>query len=334
MRDGTAAQPPQQQARLIAVVGPTAVGKSSLALELARRLDGEIVCADSVQIYRGCTIGSAKASEAEQAEVPHHCLDLVDPEVVYSAADFVREADSAIADIAGRGRVPIVVGGSGLYVRALLHGLSESPPADAAVRARLEALVAAHGPQVLHARLMVCDPATAERVHENDAVRIVRALEVFELTGEALSAQHGRHRFKSGRHDFAGVALTRPRAELHSRIKARAVAMLAGGFVDEVRALLEGPAGEDTQALRAIGYSAIVRYLRDHRDDTLLLHELARDTRRYARRQLVWFRSEQGFRWFRADRRDAADDIESACREFLCGASFSAGFAAEADAHL
>ena len=322
---------------LIVVGGPTAVGKSSLALELAERLGGELVSCDSVQVYRGLDIGSAKPTSEEQARVRHHLIDLLDPREIYSAARFAEDADAAIVDITARGRVPIVVGGTGLYLRALLYGLSAAPGRDDAVRARWEAVGDRDGAAALHAALALVDPSSAERLHPNDRVRVVRALEVFELTGRPLSEQQQEHGFRERRYRFAALALTLERAALDRLIDERVVAMVEAGLIDEVRGLLEAGVPPDAPALAAIGYRQTVAWLESGAPVAELVDQVARDTRAFARRQMVWFRKEPGVRWLdaatlRGERAGVVDELERALRGFLGGGGFAIGASCEADA--
>ena len=222
--------------RLCVVAGPTASGKTALAVALARRLGGEIVNADSQQVYRGLDVGTAKPTAEERAAAPHHLVDVAEPGEGMDAARFAALADAAIADVAGRGRFPIVAGGTGLYLRALLHGVVPAPGRDPALRARLEDEAARLGRPALHARLTAIDPAAAARILPNDLVRIVRALEI-AAGGRLPSELHAEHAFREDRYDAVLLALDPPRPELHARIDARVREMFAGGLLEEARAL-------------------------------------------------------------------------------------------------
>lgn len=275
----------------VLLLGPTACGKSALALALAEAVPLEIVSIDSAQVYRGLDLGSAKPSAAERACVPHHLLDLRDPAAPYSAADFTRDATAAIAAIRGRGRLPLAVGGTMLYAKALGDGLSALPAADPAVRARIDARARELGWPALHAELARLDPPTAARLPPADGQRIQRALEVIELTGRPLSAlqQAPRKPLLALRR----IALVPgDRAELHRRIEARFDAMLAAGFLDEVRALrARGDLHADLPALRAVGYRQAWAHLAGAtRFDEFRAAAIAA-TRRLAKRQLTWLRS-------------------------------------------
>jgi len=278
--------------RVVCIVGPTASGKTALGLELAERLGGEIVSADSRQIYRRLDVGTAKPTAAERARVPHHCLDLVDAGESFDVARFRAAAAAAIAAIAARGSVPLVVGGTGLYVRALLRGLCPAPPRARALRAELEATVAAAGSAALHQRLVALDPTTAARVAPRDTVRIVRALEVALATGVPLSRWQAEHRFAERPYDTLVIGLARPTAELDARIAVRADAMVAAGFLDEVRALAARGVVVD-----AVGYREMLACVAGRTDLATALAATVRATRRFAKRQRTWFRREPDVVW-------------------------------------
>ena len=288
--------------RVVLVVGPTAAGKTALALALAEAANAEIVSADSQQVYLGMDIGTSKATAAERARVPHHVVDVVRPDQAMTAARWAQLADAAIADIAARGKHALVCGGTGLYVRALLYGLFDGPPADAALRARLEAEAdaAPDGTASLWTRLSAVDPTAAARIDRRDRVRLVRALEVHELTGEPISVHQERHDYKNAplRYAARGIGLAPPRPELHRRIEARVDEMLAAGLEAEVRAL--GAAGYDfgLRAFSAIGYREMCAYVQGKLSLAELAPAIKSATKRYARRQLSWFRTEPTVSWY------------------------------------
>jgi tRNA dimethylallyltransferase len=280
---------------LIVLAGPTASGKTALAVELARRLDGEIVGADSQQVYRSLDVGTAKPSRAERAAVPHHLLDVVEPGEGMDAARFVALADAAIAGIRARGRVPLVVGGTGLYLRALLHGVIEAPGRDPALRSRLEAEALALGRPALHARLAAVDPAAAARILPNDLVRIVRALEI-AASGTTQSALHAAHAFAPERHRALFLALDPPRPLLHQRIDARVEAMFREGLLDEARGLLERFGTQLPERL-PIGYAEAAAVVRGTLPLDQAIRQVQAAHRRYARRQVIWLRREPNVEW-------------------------------------
>ncbi|MFO0760160.1 MAG: tRNA (adenosine(37)-N6)-dimethylallyltransferase MiaA [Byssovorax sp.] len=276
---------------LLVVVGPTASGKTELALRLAERFDGEIVGADSVQVYRGFDAGSGKPTAEERARAPHHLIDCFEPDDEVDAQRFVALADRAIEDIRARGRLPIVCGGTFLWVRALVLGLSPLPPADPAIRARHAALAEAEGRAALHRELALVDPSSAARLSPNDFVRVSRSLEIFALTGKPQSAFFAEHGFQSSRREARLVGVARDREELDQRIATRVQGFLDAGWVDEVRALsARGHGG--ARAMGSVGY----RQVKEHLDGAIAeadLHgAIVRATRVFVRRQRTWLRDE------------------------------------------
>jgi tRNA dimethylallyltransferase len=278
----------------VLLMGPTASGKSALAMALAQRFGGEIVSVDSAQVYRGMDIGTAKPSPAEQAQIPHHLLDMLDPTQSFSAATFVREAQAAVAAIRGRGRMPILAGGTMLYFKALLEGLSALPQADAAIRAELDAQAARDGWPALHAELARVDPVTAARLPPADAQRIQRALEVHRITGQPLSALQGHRAIAPaalGR-TVAMALIPAERARLHAAIAQRFDAMLAQGLVDELRGLrARHPLSPEMPSMRCVGYRQAWEYMEGAIDARELRDRGIAATRQLAKRQLTWLRS-------------------------------------------
>ena len=277
--------------RLVVVAGPTASGKTALACDLAERLDAEIVSADSQQCYRGLDAGTAKPTAEERARAVHHLLDVAEPEDQLDAAAFVQLADAALADLAARGKNALVVGGTGLWIRALLHGLVDAPGASPEFRAALREELAARGPAALHARLREVDPESAERIRENDRVRIERALEVHALSGRKLSDLHREHAFAGRRHEALTFFLDPPREVLHGRIAARTGTLFSSGALErETRWLLHRierlPAA--SKALKIIGYGECAEAFRSNDFAAAEERTLAR-TRQYAKRQRTWF---------------------------------------------
>ncbi len=272
---------------LVAIVGPTASGKTALAVDLAERLGGEIVSADSVQIYRGFDVGSGKPTAEELARARHHLVDALDPLDPVDAAAWARMADLAIADVRARGKVPIVCGGTFLWVKALLFGLAEAPGADAATRERHKAIAEHEGRPALHARLRAVDAATADRLHPNDFVRVSRALEVLELTGKPMSAWQAEHAFARQRHRAAVMAIACDPGVLTERITARARAWLASGWEAEVQALLAAGYGE-ARAMASVGYAQVRAAAAGELAPEELETAVVRATRVFARRQRTW----------------------------------------------
>lgn len=292
--------------RVVAIVGPTAVGKSTLALALAERLGAAIVSADSRQIYRGLDIGTAKPSRDERARIPHHLLDVADPDERFDAARFRALALDAIRARATEGRPVVVCGGTGLYVRALRHGLFPGPAADAELRAALYERERLHGPGTLHRDLVDADPSAAERLHPHDTVRIVRALEVLRLTGRPISDWQREHAFADADVDVLVLGCARPREELAERITARAHAMLEAGLLDEIRGLWAQGFGPELSPLDSVGYREMGAYLRGEIAYAAAFDAFTRATRRLAKRQSTWWRSDSTVTWVHPERDGAA----------------------------
>lgn len=279
------------------LAGPTAVGKTRVALALAPELGAEIVNADSLQVYRELDIGTAKPSAAERALVPHHLLDVAAPDEPYDAARYLAEARAVIDGLIRRGVRPLVVGGTGLYIRALLGGLFPDGGKYPEIRARLRQELAERGLPALYERLRQRDPATAARLPPGDTYRILRALEVVEGSGRPMSELAAAHRFADRPYETVKIGLTLPREELYARIEARVEAMLAAGWLEEVRGLLSRYP-PDLKPLRALGYRHLVAYLQGEMEFEEVVAAIKRDTRRYAKRQLTWFRADPEMRWF------------------------------------
>jgi tRNA dimethylallyltransferase len=296
-------------APLLVIVGPTGVGKTAVAVRLAGMLPLEAVNADSRQVYRGMDVGTGKPTAEERAALAHHLLDVVNVDERYHVARFRAEALAGIDDIGRRGRLPVVVGGTGLYVRALLKGLKPGPPADAALRQELEAYVIAHGSPALHGRLAALDPAAAERLHPNDRVRIVRAIEVLTRHGEPDPEGDAAADWSRG---AAGwrllmVGLNRSREALRRRLAERARDMVRRGMMEEVRRLLAAGYVESLPAMGGIGYRQFCAVLRGDLTEEEALRLMIRDTVRYAKRQLTWFAKDPEIRWIDVDAEGGAD---------------------------
>jgi tRNA dimethylallyltransferase len=272
---------------LLVVAGPTASGKTALAVALAERLGGEVVSADSVQIYLAFDVGSGKPTAEEMARAPHHLVSALDPMEPIDAAAWARRASRVIEEVRGRGRVPIVCGGSFLWVKALVFGLAEAPAANPEVRARHRALAETEGRATLHAQLRAVDPESAERLHPNDVIRVSRALEVFELTGRPITIWHREHRFASVRHPATLLAVAREGAALTDRIQTRVRGWLAAGWVEEVERLLAAGYG-DARAMGSVGYAEVHAMVAGALRRGDLETEIVRATRVFARRQRTW----------------------------------------------
>jgi tRNA dimethylallyltransferase len=278
---------------LLVIAGPTASGKTSLALEAARRLGAEIISADSQQVYRHFDIGTAKPSRAELSEIPHHLIDCVEPHEDFSAARYGKLADAAIADVHARGKRAIVVGGTGLYLRVLLHGVMPAPSRDEALRAELEAFADREGNAALHARLAAVDPVTAAKHPVQDRLRVIRALEIHALTGKAASEHREEHAFAADRYDYKLVVLAPDREAVYAAINARTKAMFDAGLVDETRALV-AKGYREAAPMRAVGYLQALQVVDGAMTVEQAIRDTAQATRHYAKRQLTWFKKEKG----------------------------------------
>ena len=302
---------------VIAIMGPTASGKTAYAAELCRELGTEIVSVDSALVYRRLNIGAAKPDSATLKIAPHRMIDIRDPHEIFSAADFAREAMPHLQELAGRGKVPLLVGGTGLYFRALIEGLSEMPAADAEVRAGLRARMAEEGLPALHARLQMLDPASAARIHPNDPQRILRALEIHQVSGKSRSDWQQKSERPTFPFRLLSIVLApKDRGELHRRIALRFDQMLADGFLDEVRGLMADPRlHPDLPAMRSVGYRQAWEHLLGRSDAKAFREQAIAATRQLAKRQLTWFRGSASSRWF--DPQAEKDELDYCVREFL-----------------
>ncbi|MCA9871676.1 MAG: tRNA (adenosine(37)-N6)-dimethylallyltransferase MiaA [Anaerolineae bacterium] len=293
---------------LIAVLGPTAVGKTAISLQLARQFDGEIISADSRQIYRGLDIGTDKIGLAERSDVAHHLIDVVAPDQILTLAEYQRLAFAAVDDIHRRGRTPILAGGTGLYVRSVLDGLGipEVPP-NLALREELDAYVAANGAEALHARLAALDPDAAARIDYRNVRRVVRALEVCLVTGQPISVLQ---RATPPPWRILRIGLTRPRAALFERIDRRVDEMMARGLLAEVESLLVAGFGPELPALTGLGYRQVIQHLHGELSLEEAVEEIKRQTRRFVRQQYTWFRlDDPRIRWFDLEQARYADMV-------------------------
>ena len=282
---------------LLFIVGPTAVGKTELSICLARRMDAEIVSLDSRQIYRQMDIGTAKPTAEQQRAVPHHLIDCVEIDKPFSAADYQRLADAAIEDIFKRGKQPLIVGGAGLYFRTLVDGLFEAPAADAGIRSRLQRETEEHGSASLHERLRRCDPESANRIHPNNVVKVIRALEIYEMTGKPISSFQQQWKHAEPRYPFRVFGFHVPRDCLYRRVETRVDQMIESGLIEEVKGLLAGGCPRNCVAMQGIGYKEIVGYFDGVQSLDEAIALLKANTRRYAKRQLTWFRKDPRIQW-------------------------------------
>ena len=296
--------------RILAILGPTATGKSALGIELAGQFHGEIVACDSTAVYRGFDIGTDKVSTEEQRAIPHHLVDVADPLEEYSAARYAREADRVIREITARGRLPILVGGTGFYYRALTRGLFPGPGRDDRTRERLSRIAAARGPERLHRWLSRVDPESGARIQPRDLKRIIRALEVYCLTGRPLTGHFADTRAPLADYAVTAIALTLPSERIAERVARRVHAQFARGIIDEVKALLARGLPESAHPFSGLVYRQVLEYLHGVRSEEATRELIIRENRRYARRQLIWFRKEPNLQWIHG----AGEDLETVHR--------------------
>ena len=304
--------------KIITICGPTGIGKTHLAIHLAQAFDGEIIGADSMQIYKYMDIGTAKPDADECRMASHHLIDFVEPDQSFDAGQYIRHADAAITALVNREKLPIVAGGTGFYIKALLHGLFRERTADRQVLERLERELKSRGAKALHDRLVQMDSEAAKRIYPNDTFRVIRALEVIEATGKSISSHQQSHGFSEERYDTLTFGLYMERSLLYERIDRRVDLMITQGFVDEVKALLERGYSCDLKSMQSIGYRHICDYLKGNLpwDETIRL--MKRDTRRYAKRQFTWFRSQKNMIWLEPSETKKAEQRVS---EFLLKSS-------------
>jgi tRNA dimethylallyltransferase len=297
--------------RLLAIVGPTATGKSALGIALARRFDGEIVSCDSTAVYRGFDIGTDKVPVSERRGILHHMIDVVDPVEEYSAARYAREASAVIRDITRRGKLPILVGGTGLYYRALTRGMFEGPGRNDLLRRRLERIAARRGPSFLHRWLGRVDPPSAGRIQSPDVKRLVRALEVWLVTGRPLTEHFAETASPLADYEITAVALRIADEETAARVARRVDAQFAQGLLDEMRTLLARGVPETALPFTGLVYRQALEHLHGVRDEAATRELIVRENRKYSRRQLIWFRKEPNLRWIHAagERAETLDEV-------------------------
>ena len=289
--------PESAQPKIIVLAGPTGIGKTVLSIEMAERFNGAIVGADSMQVYQYMDIGTAKPDAGEQAQAPHYMIDVATPDQPFDAAAYARMARAAVYRILDQGRLPFVVGGTGFYIKALLHGLFPAKPADAAVRGRLHQEAVEKGIHHLYDRLRQADPPAAERIHPNDTYRIIRALEVYDITGRPMSDYQAAHGFSEQPFKALKFCLYMDREALYERINRRVETMVAAGLLEEVKRLLARGYSADLKPMQSLGYRHMLDYLSGRLDWATAVDQLKKDTRRYAKRQLTWFRNDPEMIW-------------------------------------
>ena len=287
--------------KVIVICGPTGIGKTSVGIELAEKFGGEIVSADSMQIYRYMDIGTAKPTVEEKKCIPHHMIDIVDPDEDYDAVQFSKQARAIIAELDSRDRLPFVVGGTGFYIKALLHGIFQSKPVDPQIRNRLKQEAEENGSGFLFERLKKIDPAAAGRIHPNDSYRIIRALETIESSGKTISEHHQNHGFADDPFTALKIGLQLDRQNLYARIDKRVDLMIEAGIVEEVTKLLEMGYAADLKSMQSIGYRHVVEFLEEKLSWDECVRTLKRDTRRFAKRQFTWFGADRKNYWYEPD---------------------------------
>ena len=285
---------------LVAIVGPTATGKSALGIALARRFDGEVVSCDSTAVYRGFDIGTDKVPRAQQQGIPHHMVDVADPTDEYSAARYARDAYAVIREVTSRGRLPILVGGTGLYFRALTRGLFPGPSRNVEVRSRLEWIAARRGPERLHRMLARVDPPSADRIQPRDMKRLVRALEVYHLTRRPLTEHFSDTRSPLPEYRVTAFGLRITLEETAARVAARVAAQFEQGLLDEIRGLLDAGVPPTAHPFTGLVYRQALEHLQGVRDEPSTRELIVRENRKYSRRQLIWFRKEPNLQWIHA----------------------------------
>lgn len=302
--------------KVIVIAGPTATGKTALSVRLAKELGGEIVSADSIQIYKKLNIGSAKPAEEEKCGIPHYLMDFVEPDGVYSVADYVCDAKEKIDDILARNKVPIIVGGTGLYISSLVDNVEFSDSEqDMSVRTRLQEELAQIGADAMHARLAKVDPVSADAIHPNNTKRVIRALEIFETTGKTRTAYEAESKLIKSPYDFCLIALTCERELLYDRINRRVDIMVDAGLFDEVEGLLCGGVSADSQSMQGIGYKEAVMAVRGENSKEESIELIKKNSRNYAKRQLTWFRRGE-YAWFDCLDEELYDKVRAHIGEF------------------
>lgn len=296
---------------VVAIVGPTAIGKSHIGIEVAKRLQTEVLTADSRQVYREMDVGTDKPTLSEQQGVPHRLIDLVNPDQLFNAGDFKLAAIAEIARLHQAGKIPLVIGGTGLYVRALLRGLCPGPPADWTLRKQLAADAAQHGPQFLFRQLQQVDPVLAKRLHPNDQPKIQRALEVFTILGKPFSEVQAEHQFSERPYPFLLIGLTMDRATLYKRIESRVELEIEKGLVQETQRLLDRGYSRELGSMKGLGYKQFSGYLAGEYSYDEAIRILKRDTRHFAKRQMTWFGKEPDLQWLSIDPPDLPDRAAS-----------------------
>lgn len=308
----------QEREKLVVIIGPTAVGKTELSIKLAEQFEGEIISGDSMQVYRGMDIGTAKAEPHQLARVPHHLIDIISPAEEYSVAIFQESATRLITEINQRGRLPFLVGGTGLYIESVTHRFQFAQSAqDPELRERLQRMAESEGVEALHARLAAVDPITARRLHPNDVKRVIRALEIYESTGYKMSDY--QHRAQQSPYDLLMIGLTMEREKLYQRINQRVDQMIEAGLVEEVRGLLDQGYDASLVSMQGLGYKELIPYLYGEITLEKAIHDIKQRTRHFAKRQLSWFRRMKEIQWFDLTDPARREEVEQTIKQILAG---------------
>jgi tRNA dimethylallyltransferase len=295
--------------KIVVICGPTGVGKTGFGIAVARYFNAEVVGADSMQIYRCMDIGTAKPTAQEKASVAHHMVDIIDPDHDFDAAVYAQQARACIDNLISKKKLPLVVGGTGLYIKSLIYGLSKGAPADSTIRRQLQLELSQSGLAGMYEQLAQEDPEAARRIHPNDRYRILRALEVYRITGQSIYEHHQAHGFRCPRFEVMTLGLTMPREQLYERINRRVDVMLAEGLKEEVQQLLDRGYAAQLKSMQSLGYRHMTAHLLDRIPWTQTVETLKRDHRRYAKRQLTWFKAHEGVHWLAPHQTEAAIEL-------------------------
>ncbi|HPB79006.1 MAG TPA: tRNA (adenosine(37)-N6)-dimethylallyltransferase MiaA [Sedimentibacter sp.] len=304
--------------KIIVIVGPTAVGKTYISVELAKKLNTEIISADSMQIYKGMNIGTAKITDEEKQGIIHHMIDIINPDEEYSVSEFKYDAEKIIDRLLSENRIPIIVGGSGLYVNSLIYDLDfGNTKSNKKLREYYTYYYKEHGEDALYDKLLKIDPVAAEKIHKNNIKRIIRALEVYDITGVKFSELNTDIRKKSNKYDCILIGLSMERKVLYERINQRVDEMLSKGLVDEVSSLIKKGYGKNLVSMRGIGYKEIIEYLEGNTDYEEAVNTLKQNTRRFAKRQYTWFLKDENVKWFSMDNPSEIDKTLDSIVEYI-----------------
>ncbi len=304
--------------KLLILTGPTAVGKTALSVDLAQNLNGEIISADSMQIYKLMDIGTAKVTDDEMKDIPHHLIDIIDPDEEYTVSDYQRDATNLIAILNKKNKLPIVVGGTGLYINSLVYKLNFAKvPPNEDIRDKYESLADKYGNEYIYEKLSSIDPDSSKKIHIKDKKRIIRALEIFELTGKTMSEYNKNFRKETDNYNLLMICLNMDRAKLYERINQRVDIMIEEGLIKEVEHILNQGYSEDLISLQGIGYKEIIAYLNSKLTLEEAIDKIKQGSRNYAKRQLTWFRRDKRIKWINVDEYNNLNDLSSYMQEYI-----------------